>query len=345
MKKYSLILTASVLSVALVADGAFAQRGGRGGGGGGAWWRWRRRGSFRQPLAIDEPTQCPFCQSTFGWTARQHVPLRRHLAVLRQDNRPHVRRRQAVLRQGNRPHVPRHQVVHRLGSHQHVLGPEPARVPRLRARAPVPASIATRSRAGSAPAPDSSPRCQTGSNRVPRSYPAPVLHHRPPVNFLLGREAPKPNHQEPNHQEPNHPESSHLEPSHLWPRSPSPLNAPAPNRRLPPAAARPEHVLPESVRPHVPPHIVRPSAIRHDPGIRGIPATRAIVPDTGGIGPPPRPLRVGLPTVGQSRSTIATDRAGRSTTRTMWSTSTASSTAHRKSTTPTRRRLPRRFPR
>ena len=35
MKRYALILTALVLSLSLVADGAFAQRGGRGGGGGG----------------------------------------------------------------------------------------------------------------------------------------------------------------------------------------------------------------------------------------------------------------------------------------------------------------------
>ena len=62
MKRYALILTALVLSLTLVADGSFAQRGGRGGGGG---WPCRRR-RFRQPLPIDEPTQCSFCQSTFG---------------------------------------------------------------------------------------------------------------------------------------------------------------------------------------------------------------------------------------------------------------------------------------
>ena len=35
MRRYALILTVAVLSLALVADASFAQRGGRGGGGGG----------------------------------------------------------------------------------------------------------------------------------------------------------------------------------------------------------------------------------------------------------------------------------------------------------------------
>ena len=34
MRRHALILTVAVLSVALTADGSFAQRGGRGGGGG-----------------------------------------------------------------------------------------------------------------------------------------------------------------------------------------------------------------------------------------------------------------------------------------------------------------------
>ena len=140
MRRYTLILTASVLSVALIADASFAQRGGRGGGGGGA----AGGASLRQSLAVDEPTQYAFRQPTI------HAEL--------------------VLRPGKpRPHAP---------------GPEPARVPRLRAPARAPASTAVRSRAASAPEPDNGLRCLTGSHREPHSRPAPAPRHQPPVNSL-----------------------------------------------------------------------------------------------------------------------------------------------------------------
>ncbi len=50
MRRYTLILTAFVLSLSLVADAAFAQRGGRGGGGGG------RAGGGAGPSANRSPS-------------------------------------------------------------------------------------------------------------------------------------------------------------------------------------------------------------------------------------------------------------------------------------------------
>ena len=305
--------------------------------------------------------------------ARQHVPLHRHPADLQLGSHQNVLRIQVVRRRGNRQHVPRlrtdprpdnhrrvpqHQADPRQGNRQHVRRLQvvrrldnflrPARVPQLRVRARVRASTATRSRMELAPVPDRSPPCPTGSNPVRRNCPARAPHHQPPVNSqrdpeekvlegpepaaLVDREVPELSHQQPGHQEAGR----------QWPRNQSPLGPRSPDRRSPASLAdRLERVPPE----YVPLHIVHPLAILLAPGIRGIQAIRAIVLDTGGAGPLPRPLRVGSYTVGRIRSTIVTEPAGRFTTRTMSSMSTVSSTVQRKSTTPTRRRLPRRFPR
>jgi len=256
---------------------------------------------------------------------------RQRQAVHRQGNRQRVRRlragllldnslqhalpHQAALRQGNRQHV-----------RQHVPGPELGHVPRLRARAPFPASIAIRYRAESAPALDSSPRCPTGSSQARRSCPAHVPRHRLPVSSQLDLEVVR----GPEGLGPEVREQSHLwrlsqlplsvlVSGRLSPRSQSPL---ARGRRLP--ADHRGHVLQErahraSGRQCVPPHIVRQLAILRDPGIPGIPATRVIAQVIGGVGPQPRPSPVGSSTVGPIRSTTDTDREARSTTRTMWS--------------------------
>ena len=86
MRRYALILTALVLSLSLVADAAFAQRGGRGGGGGGGRAGGGAGSSVNRSPSMSRPStpsaSRPSAPSTPFDTAdfRPHVP--RHRAAL-----------------------------------------------------------------------------------------------------------------------------------------------------------------------------------------------------------------------------------------------------------------------
>ena len=190
MRRYALILTAAVLSVTLVADGSFAQRGGRGGGGGraGGGASVNRSPSMSRPSApsASRPSAPSTRPSTPSRPSAGHVDRPRRAALgWTTVNTPFDAEPSFGRTTVNTPFHAK-STLGRAASVRHVPGPEPGHVPRLRAPAPVPASIATRSRAGSAPAPDSSPRCPTGSSRVRRSCPAHVPR-RPTASQLPAR--------------------------------------------------------------------------------------------------------------------------------------------------------------
>ena len=349
MKRYALMLTVAFLSAGLITDESFAQRGGR--GGGGARPSVNRSPSMSRPSVSRPSTPSRPSVSRPSAGTRPSTPSRPSVSLPSAGtrpstpsrpsvtlpstgtrpstpSRPSVGTRPATPGAGTRPSIDRDKLQNQIGTRpgQRPSMPDwfkpgesqlPATRPGSDRPTPPVAQLPAKPGVDRPTPPATQLPARPGGDRP--TPPATQLPARPGVD----RPTPPPT------QLPAKPGTGN--PPGRPPGTGKPPVSTLPVEGRPPGA-RPPVTRPRStpagyaptgsrVRPHGRLWSVRrlPDG-RHAPGIPGIRTTRPIAPDTGGVGPPPVPLPVGLCIAGPPRSTTATDRAARSITRTTWST-------------------------
>ena len=320
MKRYALILTAVVLSLTLVADGSFAQRGGRGGGagraGGGA--------SVNRSPSMSRPS-APSASRPSAPSTRPSTPSRPSAG--QPSTRPSTPSRPSAGQPSTRPSTPSRPSAGQPSTRPSTPSRPSAGQPSTRPGAgagtrPSTPSAGTRPsidrdkiQSGVGARPGQQPSMpdwfKPGASQLPSTRPAPPTASQLPARPGSGEGA----------ERPGVPGAKPPGSQTTWNQASRSHAANRPRHEAAGCrAARQERARQASGRLRVRPHIVRQLAILRVHGIPGIPATRVIAQVIGGVGPQPRPSPVGSSTVGPIRSTTVTDRVAMSTTRTMWST-------------------------